>query len=66
MELADVPAPFRSMASYGLKTVLQDDALCAKVLRFDGIYNPESIGFFIAKFKKTQSMIVQQEQVKKQ
>lgn len=52
--LEDIPEPFKSskLFSPGLLSVLKDEKLCSKVLRFDAVYNVESIGFFVAKFRK--------------
>jgi 16S rRNA C967 or C1407 C5-methylase (RsmB/RsmF family) len=38
-------------SSYGVESILGSKDY-KKVLRFDPVYNNESIGFFIAKFKK--------------
>lgn len=55
MELVDPPPHIKALASHGLQTVLQDESLCDKVLRFDSVIDPKTIGFFIAKFKKLES-----------
>ena len=54
MELSDIPSTFKTLASPGLFSVLKNENWCNRVLRFDSVHNPDSIGFFIAKFEKKQ------------
>lgn len=57
LQLIDPPKQFQypnfKYASPGISSILKENA--NKVLRFDPALNPESIGFFIAKFKKVAS-----------
>jgi 16S rRNA C967 or C1407 C5-methylase (RsmB/RsmF family) len=50
MELMTPDEKFYKFASHGVEKILGD--LAKKVLRFDPVVNQESIGFFIAKFRK--------------